>query len=128
MEPYDRLHEDVDVLVAFLEQVDQFTFLYEELLTVDTRIDDQEERAAYQNALRAEMKTLYDHGIGAMYDDATMASRRLHRFIQELENETETTELEGFEQYDDPEQVYQSLRDLVVTFQSVEAENIGARG
>lgn len=124
MASYDRLREDITTLTGFLEQVDQFTFLYQELCEAETKVDDEDTLQTYQESLRGEMKTIGEHGIKASYEQAHDAYWRLERYSERLQNALYTHDAAWLDEQDigEPETFYGDLTELLTQFESIDSD------
>lgn len=127
MENDDHIHEDINTLVGFLDQVDQFSFLYQELTEAKTKIDDPDNLREYQEAVRDEMQVIGEEGIKSSYMDAQEAYMRLDRYTERIQDALYRGEHDWLQdqKIGDPIDFYGEITELIRTFEEIDADRFG---
>lgn len=126
MTVYDTVREDVTAVASFLEQVEQFTFLYQELTAVSDIVETPDEEEQYQDALCEEMKTV-GRGLKEDYTEASNAYQRLDRFTHRVQESIESQQLDWFYEkgLGEPAQFYGEVKKLLSRFESIDSDSFG---
>lgn len=124
MDEYETVQEDVTTLAGFLEQVDRFSAMYQELIEAGNRVDDEERLAEYQEAVRDELRVLGNEGIKQSYPEAQQAYRRLERYAEQIQDSLYAGEHDWLQEQKigDPVDFYGDLNELLTSFEEIDTD------